>query len=96
VAGATRAGLDTVLWTAWGRDWRADATPETVVADLLRRDPAGGTLLLHDSDCESATGSWRSARGALVPLAEQLERRGLAVGPLRDHGLGRRHPPARV
>ncbi len=96
VAGARRAGLTTVLWTTWGRDWRAEATPDTVVADVLRRPVAGGTVLLHDSDCESAPGSWHSTLGALAPLAEQLHARGLAVGPLRDHGLVPRHPPARV
>ena len=94
VAGARRAGLTTVLWTTWGRDWRAEATPQTVVTDVMRRDLAGGTILLHDSDCESAPGSWRSALGSLAPLAEQVEARGLSVGPLRDHGLQR--PAARV
>ena len=34
VRGARRAGLRTVLWTAWGRDWREAATPESVVAIL--------------------------------------------------------------
>jgi len=96
VTGARRAGLTTVLWTTWGRDWRAEATPDTVVADVLHHDVAGGTVLLHDSDCESAPGSWRSTLGALAPLAERIRARGLAVGPLRDHGLVRRHPPARV
>ena len=94
VAGARRAGLTTVLWTTWGRDWRAEATPETVLADVVRRDLAGGTILLHDSDCESAPGSWRATLGSLAPLAEHLQARGLSVGPLRDHGL-QRHP-ARV
>jgi len=95
LAGAKHAGLDTVLWTSWGRDWRAEATSDTVVADVLRGRLVGGTVLLHDSDCESAPGSWRSTLGALAPLAEQLHERGLEVGPLREHGLDRR-PRARV
>lgn len=94
VAGARRAGLTTVLWTTWGRDWRADATPDSVVGDVVRRDLAGGTILLHDSDCESAPGSWRATLGSLAPLAKHVQARGLTVGPLRDHGL-QRHP-ARV
>ena len=93
LSGARRAGLTTVLWTTWGRDWRQEATPDTVAAEVLRRYVVGGTVLLHDSDCESSPGSWRSALGALAPLAEQFARRGLEVGPLRDHGLASRRAP---
>jgi peptidoglycan/xylan/chitin deacetylase (PgdA/CDA1 family) len=96
LTGARRAGLTTVLWTTWGRDWRQDATPDTVVAEVLRRYVAGGTVLLHDSDCVSYPGSWRSALGALAPLAERFAGRGLTVGPLRDHGLASRRAPTRV
>ena len=94
VTGARRAGLTPVLWTTWGRDWRADATPESVAADVLRRGLAGGTILLHDSDCESAPGSWRATLGSLAVLAEHVQASGLTVGPLRDHGL--QPHPARV
>jgi len=96
LSGAKRAGLTTVLWTTWGRDWRKEATPDTVVTDVLRRYVDGGTVLLHDSDCESYPGSWRATLGALAPLAEQLHGRGLTVGPLRDHGLPSRRAPTRV
>jgi peptidoglycan/xylan/chitin deacetylase (PgdA/CDA1 family) len=96
LTGAKRVGLTTVLWTTWGRDWRKEATPATVVADVLRRYVDGGTVLLHDSDCESYPGSWRTTLGALEPLAEQFAARGLEVGPLRDHGLTSRRPATRV
>ncbi|NUS15313.1 MAG: polysaccharide deacetylase family protein [Streptomyces sp.] len=80
-----RLGLTPVLWTCWGEDWRRRATPasvhRTVTADLR----GGGTILLHDSDCTSATGSWRTTLAALPPILETCERRGFAVGPLRDH-----------
>lgn len=85
---ARAAGLQTVLWTSWGRDWRADATPETVVADVASTWHPGATVLLHDSDVTSAPGAWRSALGALPRLAEAWD--GLHVGPLRDHGLPHR------
>jgi peptidoglycan/xylan/chitin deacetylase (PgdA/CDA1 family) len=87
--GARRLGLSTVLWTTWGRDWRREATPESVVADVERRYLDGGTVLLHDSDCTSYPGSWRSTLGALPRLADRCTARGLTVGPLRDHGIGR-------
>jgi peptidoglycan/xylan/chitin deacetylase (PgdA/CDA1 family) len=85
---ARRLGMRTVLWTAWGRDWRAEATPETVRDDVATGRLAGGTVLLHDSDCASAPGSWRTTLGALPLLAELFADRGLEVGPLRDHWVG--------
>jgi len=85
--GAKRAGLSTVLWTTWGRDWRKEATPESVTADVLRRYVAGGTVLLHDSDCESYPGSWRSTLGALPRLADAFAARNLQVGPVGEHGI---------
>ena len=84
---AGRLGMRTVLWTTWGRDWRRDATPQSVTADVLRRYVDGGTVLLHDSDCTSYPGSWRAALGALPRLADELSARGLVVGPVGDHGL---------
>ena len=79
--------LRPVLWTAWGRDWRPDATPESVIADLRRGRLNGGTALLHDSDCTSANGSWKTALASLPLLADTACSLGLDVGPLRDHGL---------
>jgi peptidoglycan/xylan/chitin deacetylase (PgdA/CDA1 family) len=93
VLAARRAGLSVVLWSTWGRDWRQDATADSVVTDILAGLPGGprgrpgGTILLHDSDCTSDPGSWRSALDALPLLAERLDGAGWTVGPLRDHGL---------
>ncbi|HEX3622176.1 MAG TPA: polysaccharide deacetylase family protein [Acidimicrobiales bacterium] len=87
VIAARRQGLRTVLWSTWGRDWRAEATPRSVVADVERHLGPGATVLLHDSDCTSAPEAWRSALGALDPLAELFAARGLTVGPLAEHGL---------
>ncbi|MGZ8762875.1 MAG: polysaccharide deacetylase family protein, partial [Acidimicrobiia bacterium] len=82
---AARCDLDTVLWTAWGRDWRPDATPRSVTDDVLRGHLDGGTVLLHDSDCASSPGSWSSALGALPSLAEAFSRLDLQVGTLEEH-----------
>jgi peptidoglycan/xylan/chitin deacetylase (PgdA/CDA1 family) len=76
---ARRLGLRPVLWSAWGRDWRAEATPESVVSDVEAGRPGGGTLLLHDSDEMSDPGSWRTTVAALPLLAERLAASGLAV-----------------
>lgn len=72
-------GLHPVLWSAWGRDWRAAATPETIVDDLDAGRPAGGTILLHDSDAMSDPDSWRTTVAALPLLAERLATQGLQV-----------------
>ncbi len=82
---AARCDLDTVLWTAWGRDWRPEATPRSVTDDVVRGHLDGGTVLLHDSDCTSAPGSWNSAVGALPALADEFSARGLQVGTLATH-----------
>jgi peptidoglycan/xylan/chitin deacetylase (PgdA/CDA1 family) len=87
LAAGRRLGLRPVLWTAWGRDWRAEASAASVTADVTGGRLDGGTVLLHDSDCTSAPGSWRSALAALPGLAEQFAAAGLRVGPLADHGL---------
>lgn len=84
---ARQLDLQTVLWTTWGRDWRAEATASTVVADVADGLRPGATVLLHDSDCTSAPESWRAALGALPPMAELFSQRGLSVGPLGQHGL---------
>lgn len=85
LAAARAAGLRTVLWTAWGRDWEARATPARIVATAERRLAPGGTLLLHDTDRTSAPGSWERTLAASVTLLDRWDRDRAVVGPLRDH-----------
>jgi peptidoglycan-N-acetylglucosamine deacetylase len=84
---ARRLGLTPVLWTNWGREWKAGASPwsvrETVAAGLT----GGSCVLLHDSDCTSPVGAAAAALGALPLLLEECEAAGLRVGPLAEHGL---------
>ncbi len=87
LAAAGSLGLQTVLWTAWGRDWRREATAGTVLADACSGVLDGGTLLLHDSDCTSEPGSWRATLAALPALLDHCRALGLEVGPVGDHGL---------
>jgi peptidoglycan/xylan/chitin deacetylase (PgdA/CDA1 family) len=81
---AAALGLQPVTWTAWGRDWRGGPAEE-VRRSVVRGLGDGGTVLLHDSDCTSAAGSWRTTVAALALLAEEFDRRGLEVRPLREH-----------
>jgi peptidoglycan/xylan/chitin deacetylase (PgdA/CDA1 family) len=87
VLAARRLGLQTVLWTTWGRDWLPGTDAEAIVATVEATRRPGATVLLHDSDVTSAPGSWRATRAALGLLAERWSDAGLRVGPLKDHGL---------
>jgi peptidoglycan/xylan/chitin deacetylase (PgdA/CDA1 family) len=82
---ARRLDLQPVLWTRDGRDWAAQATPESVLERIGGGLRAGGTVLLHDCDLTSAPDSWRAALGALPGLVERCRRDGWQIGPLRDH-----------
>jgi peptidoglycan/xylan/chitin deacetylase (PgdA/CDA1 family) len=83
---ARRLGLTPVLWTCWGEDWTARATPESVHRTVARDLDGGGTILLHDSDCTSAPGAWHSALGALPRILDTCAERDFEVGRLGDHG----------
>ncbi|MGW3952240.1 polysaccharide deacetylase family protein [Streptomyces sp. NPDC004752] len=84
---ARRTGLRPVLWTAWGRDWTADATARSVAATVLADLRGGGTVLLHDSDRHATPGCWTAALAALPGLVGACRAAGLTVGPLGEHGL---------
>jgi peptidoglycan/xylan/chitin deacetylase (PgdA/CDA1 family) len=82
---ARRAGLQTVLWSAWGVDWAADATPSTIVDRVSAAVRPGGTVLLHDTDRTSAPDSWRRTLVATATLLDSWRDAGIPVGPLREH-----------
>ncbi|SHM49370.1 polysaccharide deacetylase family protein [Streptomyces yunnanensis] len=89
-----RLGLTPVLWTCWGEDWRQRATAHSVRNTVLQDLRGGGTILLHDSDCTSATGSWRTTLRALPRILDTCQARDWHVGPLREHDIPRRHDTA--
>ena len=70
-----------LLWSRWGRDWRARATPRSVTRDAVADVEPGDVILLHDADHYSVPGSWRSTAAALRPILETLSDRALAVTP---------------
>ena len=73
------AGYVPWLWSRWGRDWRADATPEGIAAKATEDLGPGDVVLLHDADHYSAGGSHRRTAAALPLILDALERRGLAA-----------------
>jgi peptidoglycan/xylan/chitin deacetylase (PgdA/CDA1 family) len=74
----TPAGLsltrryERLLWSKWGRDWRARTTPEEIARLATRDLGAGDVILLHDADWYSADGSHRRTAAALPMILEKL------------------------
>ena len=67
----------TLLWSQWGRDWEARATPQSIAAKVTDGAVEGAVLLLHDADDYSAPGSWRRTVAALPAVLETMRERGL-------------------
>jgi peptidoglycan/xylan/chitin deacetylase (PgdA/CDA1 family) len=74
---ARRHGWRTLLWSQWGRDWEARATPESIAARLTDDASEGAVLLLHDADDYSAPRSWTRTVAALPRVLDTLAERGL-------------------
>jgi peptidoglycan/xylan/chitin deacetylase (PgdA/CDA1 family) len=74
---ARARGWRTLLWSDWGRDWEARATPASIAARVSDDATAGAVLLLHDADDYSAPGSWKRTAQALPRVLETLAERGL-------------------
>jgi peptidoglycan-N-acetylglucosamine deacetylase len=75
-------GWRTLLWSHWGRDWDARATPASITARVSDGARDGAVLLLHDADDYSAPDSWRRTAGALPRVLEILAERGLEPVPV--------------
>jgi peptidoglycan/xylan/chitin deacetylase (PgdA/CDA1 family) len=74
---ARRHGWLPLLWSKWGRDWRAHTTAEEIARLATRGLGAGDVVLLHDADWYSSDGSHRRTAAALPLVLEEIERRGL-------------------
>jgi peptidoglycan/xylan/chitin deacetylase (PgdA/CDA1 family) len=74
---ARRRGWTPLLWSAWGRDWRARASAASIAALATRAVRGGDVVLLHDADHYSAPESWRATAAALPRILDELAARGL-------------------
>jgi peptidoglycan/xylan/chitin deacetylase (PgdA/CDA1 family) len=79
---AREAGLEPVLCSA-----RARAGQPGIARAVAAGIRGGATLLLHDRT--RAEAGWRAGLLALPRVVALCRRRGLRVGPLAEHGLGR-------
>jgi peptidoglycan-N-acetylglucosamine deacetylase len=77
---ARRHGWEPVLWSRWGRDWRARASATSVAADAAAGLAGGEILLLHDADHYAAEGSWRATAAALPRILDLIDDAGLEPG----------------
>jgi peptidoglycan-N-acetylglucosamine deacetylase len=74
-------GWRILLWSHWGRDWDARATPASITARVTDGARDGAVLLLHDADDYSAPDSWRGTAAALPRVLEILAARELVAVP---------------
>jgi peptidoglycan/xylan/chitin deacetylase (PgdA/CDA1 family) len=73
------AGLRSLLWSRWGRDWRKFTTPARIAARAAGKLAPGDVILLHDADFYSAKDSYRRTVAALPRIIALLERAGLGT-----------------
>jgi peptidoglycan-N-acetylglucosamine deacetylase len=77
-------GLTPVLWGACGKEWTPGATAQSILRSVVGDLEGGVTVLLHDSQ---PPGIWQAVLAAVPLVLDECERRGLAVGPVGEHGL---------
>jgi peptidoglycan-N-acetylglucosamine deacetylase len=76
---ACAAGLRTLLWSRWGKDWRKCTTPDRIAARVTAGVAEGDVILLHDADFYSARDSYKRTVTALSIILDELERRKLGT-----------------
>ena len=72
---ARAAGLEPLLWSRWGKDWRRFTTPQRIAARATRDLHPGDVILLHDADFYSARNSHRRTAAALELIVAELAAR---------------------
>jgi peptidoglycan/xylan/chitin deacetylase (PgdA/CDA1 family) len=74
-----RLGLRPLLWSRWGRDWVARATPEAIAGRVTRGLRNRDVVLLHDADHYSSADSWRRTVAALPLVLESVDAAGFSL-----------------
>jgi peptidoglycan/xylan/chitin deacetylase (PgdA/CDA1 family) len=71
------AGMQPLLWSRWGKDWRKFTTPDRIATRATRGLGAGDVILLHDADFYNAQRSHERTMRALPAVIRQLRAREL-------------------
>jgi peptidoglycan/xylan/chitin deacetylase (PgdA/CDA1 family) len=72
---ARGAGLNPLLWSRWGKDWRRLTTPKRIASRVTRDLRPGDVILLHDADFYSARDSHKRTAAALELIVTELAAR---------------------
>lgn len=70
-------GMQPLLWSRWGKDWRKFTTPSRIAARATQEIGVGDVILLHDGDFYSAKDSHRRTVEALKTILSRLSHAGL-------------------
>jgi peptidoglycan/xylan/chitin deacetylase (PgdA/CDA1 family) len=79
LAAARAAGLQPLLWSRWGKDWRRLTTPALIARRAMRGLLPGDVILLHDADFYSSRGSYLRTAAAVEIILTELARRKLCT-----------------
>jgi len=71
-----RAGYVSIGWDVDSGDWRADATPDEIAANVLARAHPGAIVLLHDGGLGGGNPDRRATVEALPRIIEALRQQG--------------------
>ena len=70
---ARERGLQPLLWSKWGKDWRKMATADQITHRVVDGLRPGDVILLHDADYYSAKRSHRRTAAALPAIMKTLQ-----------------------
>jgi peptidoglycan/xylan/chitin deacetylase (PgdA/CDA1 family) len=73
-------GLEPLLWSRWGKDWRRFTTPKRIAARATRGVGPGDVILLHDADHYSSKDSWQRTLAALPEILSVIQPTGSGSG----------------
>jgi peptidoglycan/xylan/chitin deacetylase (PgdA/CDA1 family) len=68
----TKRDFNPLLWSRWGKDWRASATAEQIARDVTWDLGERDVMLLHDADDYADPGSWRATVAALPAVLDAM------------------------
>jgi peptidoglycan/xylan/chitin deacetylase (PgdA/CDA1 family) len=77
---ARECGMQPLLWSRWGKDWRRFTTPQRIARRATRDLAPGDVILLHDADHYSSKDSWRRTVAALPEILARLQPTGSGSG----------------
>jgi peptidoglycan/xylan/chitin deacetylase (PgdA/CDA1 family) len=74
---ARTLGLQPLLWSRWGKDWRKFTTPARIAGRITRQLGPRDVILLHDADFYSSRDSHVRTAAALALILRELSQREL-------------------